>query len=127
MRLLQQVFCPKGHAPKVSQVPYIQSHYILIMYRHMEDGCSKRFDIETVDFRPQDYSNGNAMRAAVSRSTDNQSRQPSYSSSTHYSPPPGSTTSQGPHDSPLTSAQGVFLDRQDYITGDDTQDPVWSS
>ncbi|KAB8294131.1 hypothetical protein EYC80_009577 [Monilinia laxa] len=23
--------------------------------RHMEDGCSKRFDIETVDFRPQNY------------------------------------------------------------------------
>lgn len=94
----------------------------------MEDGCSKRFDIETVDFRPQTYSNGDAMKAAVSHTTQLQSRQPSYSSSAHYSTPPEETTSQGdPHDDPLTSAQGAFLDRQHYLTGDNTRDPVWSS
>ncbi|KAG0651323.1 Cell wall transcription factor ACE2 [Hyphodiscus hymeniophilus] len=96
--------------------------------RHMEDGCAKRFDIETVDFRPQNYGNEDATRAAASRGAGNQSRQPSYSSSAHYSPPPGSTTSQGgPHDGSLTSARGAFLERQDYLTEDNTQDPVWSS
>jgi hypothetical protein len=97
------------------------------MSRHMEDGCSKRFDIETINFKPQNYSNGDAMRNAA-RTAANQSRQPSYSSSAHYSPPPGSTTSQGgPHDVPLTSAHGAYLERQDYLTGDNTQDPVWPS
>ena len=94
----------------------------------MEDGCSKRFDIETVDFRPQNYSNNDAMRATASHTTENQSRQPSYSSSAHYSPPPSETTSQGgTHDSPLTSAHGAFLEREDYLAGDNTQDLVWSS
>lgn len=87
--------------------------------RHMEDGCSKRFDIETVDFRPQSYSNGEQSSVRVtSRSSELPSRQASYSSS-HYSPPPGSSTSLGPHDSPLTSASGPFMERQEDI--------VWSN
>jgi hypothetical protein len=63
----------------------------------MEDGCSKRFNIETVDFRPQDYGNGDAIRNAASTAA-NQSRQPSYSPSARYSPPSGSTSQSGPHE-----------------------------
>lgn len=85
----------------------------------MEDGCSKRFDIETVDFRPQTYSNGDAMRSAAARGAD-QSKYPTYSSSAHYSPPPGSVTSQGTLDLPPISAQ-------EYLSGDNTQDAVWNS
>ena len=129
MRLLQPVLCPKRYSQEVSQILYVTKHYILRYHRHMEDGCSKRFDIETVDFRPQNYGNGdqNGMRAAESRTADNQSRHPSYCSSAHYSPPPGSTTSQAPHESSLTSADGTFLDRHEYFAADNTQDPVWSS
>ncbi|PMD35471.1 hypothetical protein L207DRAFT_587775 [Hyaloscypha variabilis F] len=92
--------------------------------RHMEDGCSKRFDIETLDLRPQTYSNDQGPMRIPSRP---QSRQPSYSSSAHYSPPPGSCSSRGPHDGSLTSAPGTFLDRQEYLTGESNQDPIWSN
>ncbi|KAG9232210.1 hypothetical protein BJ875DRAFT_92046 [Amylocarpus encephaloides] len=74
--------------------------------RHMEDGCSKRFDIETVDFRPQNYSNPEPCSIRVSqRPSENPSRQASYSSSAGL----------GSHDSPLTSASGPFLERQEYM------------
>ncbi|KAE8453490.1 hypothetical protein EG329_010351 [Mollisiaceae sp. DMI_Dod_QoI] len=84
--------------------------------RHMEDGCSKRFDIETVDFRPQSYNNSNdqhSMRVPT-RTSDNQSRQASYSSGGHYSPPPGSSTSRGPHvhDNSLTSVPVTVTDKE---------------
>ncbi|KAH6679820.1 hypothetical protein B0J14DRAFT_307170 [Halenospora varia] len=86
--------------------------------RHMEDGCSKRFDIETVDFRPQNYGNVEQHPIRVnSRPQEMPSRQASYSSSTGL----------GPHDSPLTSASGQFLDRHEYMPGDDHQEQAWSS
>lgn len=95
--------------------------------RHMEDGCSKRFDIETVDFRPQNYSSTdpNSLKNLLSRPGAEQSRQPSYSSSAHYTPPPGVST--GGHDVSLTSASGGYLQRQDYMTGENHQEPVWSN
>ncbi|KAK0103589.1 hypothetical protein ONS95_005602 [Cadophora gregata] len=89
--------------------------------RHMEDGCAKRFDIETVDFRPQNYDNGDhsSMRIA-SRASENQSRQPSYSSSSHYTPPPAS---HGTIDSSLVSSSGAYLERQEFIAGEGGQEP----
>jgi len=94
--------------------------------RHMEDGCSKRFDIETLDLRPQSYNDQQSVRGS-SRHGESQSRQPSYSSSGHYSPQPGHYPSHGPHDGSLTSASGTYLDRQEYLTGESNQDPVWSN
>jgi hypothetical protein len=97
--------------------------------RHMEDGCSKRFDIETVDFRPhQPYSipdQSGSMRLSA-RPTELLSRQPSYSSSTHYSLPPSRRDSQ--HENPLTSAQGAYLERHDYLGASNHQQgaAVWS-
>jgi len=85
--------------------------------RHMEDGCAKRFDIGSVEFppeyRPQSYapSDPNMMKMSSATLTDSLSRHPSYSSSAQYSTPPGSSHSQGQH-SPLTSAPGSFMDRQ---------------
>ncbi len=91
-----------------------------MFYRHMEDGCSKRFDIETVDFRPQSYNNSNDQHnmRVPTRTSDNQSRQASYSSGGHYSPPPGSSTSRGPHvhDNSLTSVPGTYLERHEYLS-----------
>lgn len=93
----------------------------------MEDGCSKRFDIETVDFRPQSYSNGDQGSARItSQASELPSRQESYSSS-HYSSPTGSSTSLGPHDSSLTSASGPYLERHDYMGGGESQGAVWSN
>ncbi|KAF8852099.1 hypothetical protein BDZ45DRAFT_126426 [Acephala macrosclerotiorum] len=96
--------------------------------RHMEDGCSKRFDIETVDFRPQSYSNNDqhSMRVPI-RGSDNQSRQASYSSGAHYSPPPLSRDPHA-HDNPLTSAPGTFLERPEYLGNQDGgHEAVWSN
>lgn len=56
----------------------------------MEDGCSKRFDIETVDFGPEynDSQESSSMGGpSESRASDTQHRHASYSSSVHYSPP----------------------------------------
>ncbi|KAL2069796.1 hypothetical protein VTL71DRAFT_14475 [Oculimacula yallundae] len=95
--------------------------------RHMEDGCAKRFDIETVDFRPQSYGNGDQNSGRIpSRASENQSRQPSYSSSSHYSPPPGNSTSHGSIDSSLVSTSGAYMERQEFLAGDAGQDP-WNS
>ncbi|TVY47345.1 Transcription factor [Lachnellula occidentalis] len=95
--------------------------------RHMEDGCSKRFDIETVDFRPQSYSNGDQGSARItSRAAELPSRQASYSSS-HYFSPPGSSTSLGPHDSSLTSSSGSYLERHEYMGNGDSPEAVWSN
>ncbi|TAQ83058.1 hypothetical protein B7494_g8618 [Chlorociboria aeruginascens] len=95
--------------------------------RHMEDGCSKRFDIETVDFSPQSYINDDSLHSMkISARADDQFRPPSYSSA-QYSPNPGSATSQGPHDSPLTSASGPYMEsRHEYISADTTHDSVWT-
>jgi hypothetical protein len=90
----------------------------------MEDGCSKRFDIETVDFRPQNYSTGDQNTMSVIASSD-QPRQASYSSTAHYGPLPGITTSQGAHENSLTSATGSFLERQEYMAADSHAEPVW--
>lgn len=99
--------------------------------RHMEDGCSKRFDIETVDFRPQSYGNEqNSMRLpSHSRPSGSSSNRASYSSSMHYShsPPPGSSSTQASHDGTLTSSSGTYLERQDYLAGEASGEPVWSN
>lgn len=131
MRLLQQIFCEKGYPSKASRTSLL--HVLLFSdfnFRHMEDGCSKRFDIETVDFRPQSYGSNdhNSMRVPP-RSTDNQSRQASYSSSSHYTPPPGNQASHGPLGNALTSSSGAFLERQEYLAaaGGGSQEPVWTS
>ncbi|KAM3079670.1 hypothetical protein ACMFMG_006083 [Clarireedia jacksonii] len=105
--------------------------------RHMEDGCSKRFDIETVDFRPQHYPVGgdpmNHLKLVLPHQ-DHMGRS-SYLSHSHYSsPPPGSST-HAPHDaltSPLTSASSgaPYLARHQYMTtGPEhhNQEAVWSN
>lgn len=93
----------------------------------MEDGCSKRYDIETVDFRPQNYSTGDhtSMRME-SRAPDDQSRQQSYSSSSHYTPPPGNLASHGSIDSSLVSVSGAYLERQEFLAGEAGQQQ-WNS
>lgn len=93
----------------------------------MEDGCSKRFDIETVDFRPQTFghSDPNSLKSLLTRPGADQSRQASYNSS-HYTPPPSALTSQS-HESPLTSSAGGFLPRNDYMTGEQHHQPLWSN
>lgn len=94
----------------------------------MEDGCSKRFDIETVDFKPQTYTlNDSVPMRTASRLGDHHSRQQSYSSSAHYSPQPGHSATQGAHDVSLTSASGGYLQRQDYLIAESHQDSLWSS
>jgi hypothetical protein len=103
--------------------------------RHMEDGCSKRFDIETVDFRPQDYnssSDQNSLRlSSQTRSSGGNShhRQASYGTSMHYSSSPGHTLNHTSHENgALTSSSGTFLERQEYLAGGDaSHDPVWSN
>ncbi|CAG8971008.1 hypothetical protein HYALB_00009859 [Hymenoscyphus albidus] len=89
--------------------------------RHMEDGCSKRFDIETVDFRPQIYTTNPHPRSmrVNPRQAENASRQASYSSSNGL----------GPHDSALTAAPGPYLERHGYLSNNDDhhQQQAWSS
>ncbi|KAG9248028.1 hypothetical protein BJ878DRAFT_99252 [Calycina marina] len=94
--------------------------------RHMEDGCSKRFDIETVDFRPQTYgsSDQNSLKSLLSRPGADQQRQASYNSS-HYTPSPGVSTSQG--HGILTSTAGEFPSRHDYIPAQHHHEPLWSN
>ena len=93
----------------------------------MDDGCSKRFDIETIHFRPRSPSDGGQTSAGfASRHEDNQSRYPSYNSSAHYSPSPRHAASEDPLDGYLTSASGPFLHRQEFLSGDIDEDPVWS-
>ncbi|KAI9650886.1 hypothetical protein NHQ30_000921 [Ciborinia camelliae] len=108
--------------------------------RHMEDGCSKRFDIETVDFRPQNYVLDNnpmsQLKLSLPPHPDQMGRNPSYIQNYHYSPPPHNENStHAPHDaivSPLTSASSgaPYLERHEYMTtGPEhhNQEPVWSS
>ena len=97
----------------------------------MEDGCSKRFDIETVDFRPQSYSISEQAAVKVSsRPLGKPPRQPSYcSSSTRYSPPPGSSSGQDLHSASLISTSRPYyenISRPVYVTGDSSSDVAWS-
>ncbi|RFU31417.1 hypothetical protein B7463_g4956, partial [Scytalidium lignicola] len=90
--------------------------------RHMEDGCSKRFDIETVDFRPQSYgssSGQNSMKTGP-RGRPNQPRQPynptttTTTTTTHYSPPQGG---------PAPSTSRAYGERPDYIPAESGDSP----
>jgi hypothetical protein len=97
-------------------------------YRHMEDGCSKRFDIETVDFRPQTFAGSDPNHRHNPRPSTIQARLPAYSpSAAQYAIQPGPATTQVPHDAPLTAGSAQFLERHDYMTGTTSQNPVWSN
>ncbi|QSZ35914.1 hypothetical protein DSL72_007036 [Monilinia vaccinii-corymbosi] len=108
--------------------------------RHMEDGCSKRFDIETVDFGPQHYvidnNSMNSLKLVLPLQQDQVGRNPSYFQDSHYSPPLQSGGSpHAPHNvmiSPLTSAplKIPYLERHEYMTTvpeNHNQEPVWNS
>ncbi|RAL67184.1 hypothetical protein DID88_007961 [Monilinia fructigena] len=107
--------------------------------RHMEDGCSKRFDIETVDFRPQSYAIDNnplhQLKLVLPPHEEQMGRNPSYLPNSHYSQPlhsGGSTHAS--HEfmiSPLTSVSvgAPYIERHEYMTtGPEhhNQEPVWS-
>ena len=94
----------------------------------MEDGCSKRFDIETVDFRPQSYNGGDPNARLNPRPEVVQNRLPAYNPSAAQFAMPSIPTGQVPHDTPLTSGPAPYLEqRHDYMAGTNGQNPVWSS
>lgn len=94
----------------------------------MEDGCSKRFDIETVDFKPQGYSNSDQSSTDTSaRAAQEQARHTSYGSPAHFPSSLGISASQLPHDASLTSASALFLERQEYISENSNPDSVWAN
>ncbi|KAF7908861.1 hypothetical protein EAE99_011650 [Botrytis elliptica] len=101
--------------------------------RHMEDGCSKRFDIETVDFRPQNYAmDNNAMntlKLVLPPHPDQMGRNPSYIQNSHYSSPPHSGSSgHAPHDamvSPLTSASSGAPYLMTTSSEHHNHEPIW--
>lgn len=140
MWLLRQILRKKRHTKKVYPNPLLYSYAFTQTNdydRHMEDGCSKRFDIETVDFRPPNYTPDNnpmdQFKLVLPPHPDQMGRNPSYIQNSHYSPLPHST--HAPHDaiiSPLTSVSSgaPYLDRNGYMmTGPKhhNQEPVWSS
>ncbi|KAK2627947.1 hypothetical protein QTJ16_002593 [Diplocarpon rosae] len=92
--------------------------------RHMEDGCSKRFDIKTVDFQPKSYggSDQNSM-GGPSRPLGHQSRQASYSSSSHHTPP---TLNHGLSGHTLTSSSETCLVRPGCLAGEGGQEIAWA-
>jgi hypothetical protein len=59
VRLLHSHVCPQGHSEEVSLTTPSRSLKTIIILltqfplRHMEDGCSKRFDIGTMDLRAE--------------------------------------------------------------------------
>ncbi|CZT04270.1 hypothetical protein WAI453_009687 [Rhynchosporium graminicola] len=94
--------------------------------RHMEDGCPRRFDIETVDFRPHIYGQDEQRSGRMeSHAPESHSRRPSYSSSSHYSPPPRNPASHSLVDSSLVLSSGSYLERQGFLAGEAGQ--PWSS
>ncbi|TGO24132.1 hypothetical protein BPAE_0111g00140 [Botrytis paeoniae] len=101
--------------------------------RHMEDGCSKRFDIETVDFRPQNYAMGsnsmNTLKLVLPTHPDQMGRNPSYIQNSHYSSPPHSGGSgHAPHDamvSPLTSASSGAPYLMTTSSEHHNHEPIW--
>jgi hypothetical protein len=62
----------------------------------MECGCSKRFDIETLEFRPQNYTGSDPYQAQNPRpSTTIQTRLPTYNpAAAQFSMQPGPTRTQ---------------------------------
>lgn len=65
MWLLPTSLCTKGHFKKVSLMLLVMSPLLMLVYRHMEDGCSKRFDISTVDFNNRSaYSTNNSKTSS---------------------------------------------------------------
>ncbi|APA15603.1 hypothetical protein SS1G_09588 [Sclerotinia sclerotiorum 1980 UF-70] len=103
--------------------------------RHMEDGCSKRFDIETVDFRPQNYTMDNnsahTLKLVLPPHPDQMGRPLSYIQNSHYSPPPHSGSSVHAHHdamvSPLTSASSGAQYLMTTSSEHHNHEPVWSS
>ncbi|RDW75111.1 C2H2 and C2HC zinc finger-2 [Coleophoma cylindrospora] len=101
--------------------------------RHMEDGCSKRFDIETVDFRPRAYSNGEPIPLKTSfRPGEGESHARISPYSSRYTSPPASNAHNGSYEAPLTSAPPgqyyVASSRSQYAQADaSSQDPIWNS
>lgn len=95
----------------------------------MEDGCSKRFDIETVDFRPSGYSTNDSSAAGFApRLGEQEPKNLSYSSTSQYSISPGMHLHQGQRSINLASEPAAYLQRQeDYMTSIGTQDHVWPS
>jgi hypothetical protein len=95
----------------------------------MEDGCSKRFDIETVDFRPHNFAGGDPSQQRHNQRPSNlQTRLPAYNpSAAQFAIQAGPATSQVPHDAPLTSGSAPYMERHDYMTGSANQNPVWSN
>ncbi|KAF7891103.1 uncharacterized protein EAF02_001428 [Botrytis sinoallii] len=101
--------------------------------RHMEDGCSKRFDIETVDFRPQNYvmdNNAiNTLKLVLPPHPDQMGRNPSYIQNSHYSSPPHSGSSgHAPHDamvSPLTSSSSGAPYLMTTSSEHHNHEPIW--
>ncbi|KAH8816279.1 hypothetical protein F5884DRAFT_216360 [Xylogone sp. PMI_703] len=81
--------------------------------RHMEDGCSKRFDIETVDFRPQSYGSS-SIKAASGR--PNPPTHP-YHAPAQYSPPQAGST---------PAASRAYGERPEYIAAENG-DSVWNA
>ncbi|PBP25751.1 putative Transcriptional regulator prz1 [Diplocarpon rosae] len=91
--------------------------------RHMEDGCSKRFDIKTVDFQPNSYGGSDQNSMGVpSRPLGQLSRQASYSSS-HHTPP---TLNHGLPGHTLTSSSETCLVRPDCLAGKGGQETIWA-
>lgn len=91
----------------------------------MEDGCSKRFDIETVDFRPSAYTVSDQMATRLA-SEEQQIKHAAYGSSGSHNSSSGIPSAQASHDVNLMSASGAYLHRQDYMTGVVNEDPVWT-
>ncbi|KAL3421945.1 epithelial zinc-finger EZF protein [Phlyctema vagabunda] len=99
--------------------------------RHMEDGCSKRFDIETVDFRPGSYSHGGPGNMKVlPRPLEDVGREASYHTP-RYTPPPALPASHSSYDPSLTSAApGPYYgssSRPEYLdAGVNGHDTIWN-
>ena len=124
-------YCGRFFARKDTLRRYVYRHRSLccivtyaniVLRRHMEDGCSKRFDIETVDFRPAAYPTETPLRVMTHPSEH--PRSASYSAIHHFSPP---HSAAAPMPSPLTSAgPGPYLDRPPYIHEHAHQESVWT-
>jgi len=90
--------------------------------RHMEDGCSKRFDLGTVDFTPQEYSGAKHHESKdVSRTMSLPTRQSPDSIHAAQRHPSASHMGQVSYNHPLSSISAGF------IGSGNSQGPVWAN
>jgi hypothetical protein len=94
----------------------------------MEDGCSKRFDIEVVDYQAQKTDGSspiNILRTQRSEDISQQQRLPPYPTTAAYTESVLVHSTQVPGASHHGPNASLFPDRHDYMIPEDNSLSTW--